>query len=317
VVVCFDGDTSWMGDGFHRSHGSANASHGLKRTPGDQRRAVSALLADKEWGVWSTVRMAQHCGVSEPLVRARRRSRPALLTRRDLTKHGTESTMDTSRLGRSSAHGLASEPEARWYEESPEFVPPGIPANDFRERWRRHDRNALGELWGAPGVVEPDPVQRNAHRASERWDKSFLDLSVLACSVQASRVALMASRPASRQQLALAPRHQWHACLEAWMQAIEEDLRHATHVDDIPSQEGAGPSAGAPVWQGRHWGNPDRGGASGHEVSGGCNPRSLRKSPDAMMKRSMRETLAPAADGAPSLWGRFVRAPALAARTRN
>src|SRR5438445_534389 len=79
IVLFWDGQDFWIGDGFHRIlaarkagltdflaevrpgtqreallHAiSANTEHGLQRTRADKRKAVSMLLADPEWSQWS------------------------------------------------------------------------------------------------------------------------------------------------------------------------------------------------------------------------------------------------------------------------
>jgi len=47
----------------------ANATHGIRRTNADKRKAVNILLADKEWRKWSLNRIAQQCNVSDGLVK--------------------------------------------------------------------------------------------------------------------------------------------------------------------------------------------------------------------------------------------------------
>lgn len=92
--VFHDGSEYFIGDGWHRAYAwleaevanipvnmhnggkrdallfaaGANQGHGLKRTNADKRRAVEIMLADEEWSGWSNVKIAEHCGVTDPFV---------------------------------------------------------------------------------------------------------------------------------------------------------------------------------------------------------------------------------------------------------
>ncbi len=131
VVVFFDGASYWLADGFHRhaAHVSlglteidadirqgtrrdailfsvgANASHGLRRTNDDKRRAVMVLLNDPEWSKWSDREIARAAAVGNKFVGDMRRSlcpehSEALPKERIFTdRHGNQTTMNTANIG--------------------------------------------------------------------------------------------------------------------------------------------------------------------------------------------------------------------------
>ena len=134
VTVFHDGSTYWLADGFHRYWASkraeretiaveiqqgtrrdailysvgANASHGLRRTNDDKRKAIQTLLDDEEWCQWSNREIARRCGVSEFLIRQTRENLTAIKSQLEKnsprtykTKHGTIARMNTGNIGRS------------------------------------------------------------------------------------------------------------------------------------------------------------------------------------------------------------------------
>lgn len=132
IVVFFDGSSYWLADGFHRYEAysaaqvyavpadvrqgtqrdailfsvGANASHGLRRTNDDKRRAVLTLLNDPEWSKWSDREIARACGVGNRFVGDLRKAHCVQDTvskeRAYTTKHGSTAMMQTANIGASS-----------------------------------------------------------------------------------------------------------------------------------------------------------------------------------------------------------------------
>ncbi len=89
----------------------ANATHGLRRTNADKRRAVLRLLEDSEWSQWSDREIARQCGVSNRFVSNLRKSicerytDTKLNTERKVQRGGTTYTVNTANIGSSKAGG--------------------------------------------------------------------------------------------------------------------------------------------------------------------------------------------------------------------
>lgn len=80
----------------------ANSNHGLRRTNGDKRRAVQWLLDDPEWSRWSDREIASRCGVSHTFVAKMRPVTDNVSSERIYTtRHGTVSTMNVQKIGKS------------------------------------------------------------------------------------------------------------------------------------------------------------------------------------------------------------------------
>ena len=141
LIAYYDGTDYWLADGFHRlaafrsianfsdalipadvrsgtrrdailHAAGANASHGLRRTNADKRRAVETLLRDDEWAKWSDREIARRCAVSDVFVGKVRGDLSAnglqIPTERTVTRNGTIYTQNTANVG--AKPGLAVPP---------------------------------------------------------------------------------------------------------------------------------------------------------------------------------------------------------------
>jgi hypothetical protein len=135
---------NYVADGFHRLHAAdsanwphpipahitpgtirdatlaavaANATHGLRRTNADKRRAVTMLLQDPEWAQWSDTEIARRTHVSQPTVGRIRRDLLAQGQLQPITRRkGADGrTIDTSQIGNtrpdSSQNGNKTDPD--------------------------------------------------------------------------------------------------------------------------------------------------------------------------------------------------------------
>lgn len=164
LVVFHDGASYWLADGFHRYHAyaqinshdvsadvrqgsqrdailfsvGANASHGLRRTNDDKRRAVMVLLNDSEWSAWSDREIARQAGVSNRFVGNLRGQTVSVNgsqmgEQRTVTRNGTTYQQNTTNIGGGSKDDQKSEPE-QFQAETPDHATLRVVAsNDDQE----------------------------------------------------------------------------------------------------------------------------------------------------------------------------------------
>ncbi len=150
IDVYFDGENYWLVDGFHRLQGrmmalpgeailcnvyrgtladaqwhsySVNKSHGLRRSNEDKQRAVNFALAHPAAEDKSNVQVADHCGVSEFLVRKCRKRLTSIESKSDVDTVSTSTvsksrprtgrdgrTINTAKIGRAKKGRTGSKP---------------------------------------------------------------------------------------------------------------------------------------------------------------------------------------------------------------
>jgi hypothetical protein len=168
VEVVHDGEFYWLWDGFHRIAAAieagfkefsarvrqgtrrdavllsvgANKRHGLQRTNADKRRAVTKLLTDDEWKLWSDRDVAKQCGVSDsPLsaVCGTELSDNGYQIERKVTRGGTTYTMQTGNIGR------AADQTAVPATETPAITDPGDRQRLLADKWYpvNHSRHII------------------------------------------------------------------------------------------------------------------------------------------------------------------------------
>ena len=137
IDVFFDGEHYWLADGFHRVQAyvmavpgeaiecnlyqgtlqdaqwhsySVNKTHGVRRTNPDKERVVKAALAHPNADNLSNYQIAEHCGVSESMVRKHRRHKgdtsSTLKTQmREVTRGDTTYQQNTTHIGKPTKKG--------------------------------------------------------------------------------------------------------------------------------------------------------------------------------------------------------------------
>ncbi|GAB3362701.1 MULTISPECIES: ParB N-terminal domain-containing protein [Giesbergeria] len=210
LIVFFDGAHRWLGDGFHRYFGArkaglvqmvaevrsgtqqdaqlfsfgVNASHGLRRTNADKRKAVTGALQHPVSCQWSDRQIAKHCGVSGKTVASVRQANcgNSAVTHQErtyTTKHGTTAVMNTSNIGKKPEGPQAAplEQQAQPLRHTVSVVPP--PKSSQPDELANLEE---GDYTPPEGMTEedfgPSPeeiAEALAHEAAEKAKRELLE----------------------------------------------------------------------------------------------------------------------------------------------
>lgn len=221
IVVFFDGASYWLADGFHRYFGAdhagieeveaevrqgtqqdaqlfsfgVNASHGLRRTNADKRKAVTGALQHPVSGQWGDRQIAKHCGVDHKTVAAVRAAiwgnSPDTPTERTVTRNGTSYQQNTSNIGKTDRPAPAAIPAPAPAAPPPKpvvVVPP--PKTDLPDPWASAPS---GGSTPPEGMNEddfgPSPEEIAADEAADRAERELVAKIIAADDVVAELAA--------------------------------------------------------------------------------------------------------------------------------
>lgn len=247
VVAYHDGETYWLADGFHRVNAAlragvvlltvdvrqgsqrdailysagVNATHGLRRTNDDKRRAVTRLLSDPEWSQWSDREIARRCAVNHHLVadiRAHLGELPD--SGRRVTRGGTEYTMQTVNIGApAQSEQIGRQPAAvhapTWEIESALFA---------------YLRETIPMEEGSAWLEQAESILADVHlnRAqSERWP------AIVAAMPPCRTGDLLIAVANTKYQILQAQRRA-AASTSSATEAVEDDDAQSAPDDDVP-----------------------------------------------------------------------------------
>ena len=150
ITVFYDGSSYWLSEGFHRLFAEkqrgtevikatvingtvddatffacGSNKHGLNMTAEDYRRSIIIMLSNPKAKDFSNIQIANHVGVSASTVarvKKEQNIKPAEKVKYT-DKHGNETTMDTSKIGKKKPAKPKPEPKAEPEEEQNEYDP--------------------------------------------------------------------------------------------------------------------------------------------------------------------------------------------------
>lgn len=215
VIVFFDGSDYWLADGFHRHlahmeagrseieadirqgtrrdailHSvGANASHGLRRTNDDKRRAVLVLLNDPEWSEWSDREIARQCQVDHKTVGKLRADHLGISPdTRKVERKGTTYQQNTANIGGASKPDPKPAPQQS----------PNEPAESPAEQPEASNDDAEPQE-----QIEPEVEKVMRKHAGLTREALLRDYAELVIASKAERAALKAEIEGLKSKIAL------------------------------------------------------------------------------------------------------------------